>query len=221
MKPISGSPLDRVLTIALILAPAVGLLSTVLYATRGWDDSIAGVVHVIAALLGALLVVRLVTYLDRLPVLAALALLVGLVGAAGNVAYGFNTIEVSLGNVDLVDQPGAANLIKPLGLCWPLGLLLLGAGLLRASRVPAWVGWGIVVAAAAYPVSRIGNIAWLALIVDLVLLVCFAAIPFVLRERSDSASTPGRGSEPDRSPSSVSAAPSASRPSIATRKVGP
>jgi hypothetical protein len=211
MKPISGSPLDRVLTIALILAPAVGLLSTVLYATRGWDDSIAGVVHVIAALLGALLVVRL----------AALALLVGLVGAAGNVAYGFNTIEVSLGNVDLVDQPGAANLIKPLGLCWPLGLLLLGAGLLRASRVPAWVGWGIVVAAAAYPVSRIGNIAWLALIVDLVLLVCFAAIPFVLRERSDSASTPGRGSEPDRSPSSVSAAPSASRPSIATRNVGP
>ena len=87
---------------------------------------------------------------------------------------------------------------------------LLGAATLASRLVPAWVGWGIVVAAAAYPVSRIGNIAWLALIVDLVLLVCFAAIPFVLRERSDSASTPGRGSEPDRSPSSVSAAPSAS-----------
>ena len=182
MKPITGSPIDRVLTIALILAPAVGLLATVLYAARGWDDAIAGVVHVIAAILGALLVVRLVTYLDRLPVLAAVALMVGLVGAAGNVAYGFNTIEVSLGNVDLVDQPGAANLIKPLGLCLPLSLLLLGAGLLRARRVPAWIGWGIVVAATAYPVSRIGNIAWLALIIDTVLLVCLGAIPFVLRD---------------------------------------
>jgi hypothetical protein len=39
MKPITGSPIDRVLTIALILAPAVGLLSTVLYAARGWDDA--------------------------------------------------------------------------------------------------------------------------------------------------------------------------------------
>ena len=68
MKPITGSPLDRVLTIALILAPAVGLLATVLYAARGWDDAIAGVVHVIAAILGALLVVRLVSDLDRLPV---------------------------------------------------------------------------------------------------------------------------------------------------------
>jgi uncharacterized membrane protein YfcA len=76
-------PIDRVLTIALVLAPAVALLSTVLYATRGWYDAIAGVVHVIAAILGALLVVRLVTYLDRLPVLAAVALVVGLVGAAG------------------------------------------------------------------------------------------------------------------------------------------
>jgi hypothetical protein len=213
MKPISGSPLDRVLTIALILAPAVGLLSTVLYAARGWYDPIAGVVHVIAAILGALLVVRLVTYLDRLPVLAAVALVVGLVGAAGNVAYGFNTIEVSLGNVDLVDQPGAANLIKPLGLCWPLGLLLLGAGLLRARRVPVWVGWGIVVASAAYPVSRIGNIAWLALVLDVVLLVCFAAIPFVLRGASDAAIAAGGGSDSDRSPGAVSAAPRASRPS--------
>jgi hypothetical protein len=196
MKPIPGSPLDRLLTVALVLAPAFALLSTVLYAARGWDDAVAGVVHVIAALLGALLVVRLVTYLDRLPVLAAVALVVGLVGACGNVAYGFNTIEVSLGNVDLVDQPGAANLIKPLGLCWPLGLLLLGAGLLRARRVPMWVGWGIVIAVAAYPVSRIGNIAWLALVLDLVLLVCLAAIPFVLRSDDDSGS-PMRVDRPD------------------------
>jgi hypothetical protein len=96
-----------------------------------------------------------------------------------------NRRRVSLGRttVPTTKSRQGGNLIKPLGLCLPLSLLLFGAGLLRARRVPVWVGWGIVVAAAAYPVSRIGNIAWLALI-DTVLLVCLSAIPFVLRGRA-------------------------------------
>lgn len=181
MKPIPGSPLDRLLTIGLVGAPVVGLTSTAAYAMRGWDDALAGLLHVLAATLGFLLVVRLVTYLDAQPVLAAAALLVGTVGAAGNIGYAFDTISVSLGALPLVDQPGVANLIKPFGLCMPLSFVLLGAGLLRTRQLPAWVGIGIVVAALAMPVSRIGNIAWLALVVDLVLAVCFVAIPLLLQ----------------------------------------
>ncbi len=187
MKTFTGSPVDRLLTLGLILSPAITLISSVLYAARGWDDADAALFHIVGGLIGALLVLRLVTYLNAVPRLAAVALAVGMIGSGGVVAYGFNTIEVSLGVVDLVDRTGAAFILKPLGLCWPFALLLLGIGLLRAGRVPSGVGIGILVAAVLFPVSRIANIAWLAIIVDTLLLLCLAAIPVVLRpDRHDS-----------------------------------
>jgi hypothetical protein len=91
------------------------------------------------------------------------------------VGYGFNTVEVGLGGVDLIDASGVAVVLKPLGLCWPLALLLAGIGLWN--RVPRWCAVGIVVGAVAFPVSRIANIGWLAVLVDLVLLACVAALP--------------------------------------------
>lgn len=194
MKPLIGSPIDRLLTLSLFLAPGLTLVSSVLYAARGWDDGAAALVHIIGGVLGSLVVVRIVTYLNRVPRLAAVALAVGMVGCGGVVGYGFNTIEVGLGAVDLVDATGAATIIKPLGLCWPLALLLLGIGLLRAGRVPLACGLGIAVAAVLYPVCRIGNIAWLAVTVDVVLLVCLAAIPFVLR--GDTADARGLATSP-------------------------
>ena len=48
--------------------------------------------------------------------LKAAVLFTGLIGMAGNVAYGFDAIHTSLGDTPLVDQSGAAILIKPLGL---------------------------------------------------------------------------------------------------------
>jgi hypothetical protein len=171
------------LTSSLSLSAGLTLVSSVLYAARGWDDGAAAVVHVLGGIVGMLVVVRLVTYLDRLPRLAATALAVGMIGCGGVVGYGFNTISVGLGNLDLVDATGAAVLIKPLGLCWPLALVLLGIGLLRAGRVPPVCGLGLIVGGVVFPVSRIGNIAWLAVTVDVVLLAALAAVPYVLRNR--------------------------------------
>jgi hypothetical protein len=85
---------------------------------------------------------------------------------AGNVAYGFDTIHVSLGDTALVDAPGAANLIKPLGLCFPLMLLLAAVPLRRATP---WQGVLLSIAALAFPVAHIGNIAWLAVADDVAL----------------------------------------------------
>ena len=76
------------------------------------------------------------TWLDDLPRVAAAVLGIGALGAAGWVAYGINTIETSLGNTDLFDVSGAATIIKPLGLCWPLMLVIVGVTLLRTLRVP-------------------------------------------------------------------------------------
>jgi hypothetical protein len=176
-----GAPTERLLTVSLILSPAVTLISSVLYALNGWDDGTAAAVHIVGGILGIPVVVRLATYLDRVPGLAATAFAVGVAGCGGVIGYGFNTIGVSLGGVDLIDATGPAIILKPLGLCWPLALVLFGIALLRAGRVPAADGLGLVLAGVIYPISRIANIGWLAIAVDLLLLVCLAAMAARLR----------------------------------------
>jgi hypothetical protein len=99
--------------------------------------------------------------------LGAALLIVGALGAAGNVGYGFNTIHVSLGDTDLVDATGAATIIKPLGLFFPL-TLLLGAVVLRRLR-PGWLAPVLGVTALVWPVAHIANIGWLAVLVNVAL----------------------------------------------------
>ena len=185
MKPIFGAPTERLLTASLILSPAVTLISSVLYALTGWDNGTAAAVHIVGGILGIPVVVRLTTYLDRVPALAATAFAVGVAGCGGVIGYGFNTLGVSLGGVDLIDATGPATILKPLGLCWPLALLLFGIALMRTGRVPTAVGLGIVLSGVVFPVSRIANIGWLAIAVDLLLLACLAAV--VTRPRDGAA----------------------------------
>src|SRR5688500_9846719 len=168
----TSSPLERLLTAALLVAPAVYLIADLLYATRGWDDPAAAVVHVLGAVGYTLVMVRLVTLGTGLP--AAVLLLVGAFGAAGDVAYGFNAIHVSLGDTDLVDATGAAVLIKPLGLCFPL-TLLLGAAVLRRAA-PAWAVALLAVSALAWPIAHIANIGWLAVVVNAALVAVFGVV---------------------------------------------
>lgn len=190
MKPVFGSPTERLLTASLILSPAVTLISSVLYALNGWDNGSAAAVHIVGGILGIPVVVRLTTYLDRVPRLAATAFAVGVAGCAGVIGYGFNTIGVSFGGVDLIDATGPATILKPLGLCWPLALLLFGIALLRTGRVPAAVGVGLALSGVVFPVSRIANIGWLAIAVDLLLLVCLAAVVTVPRDDARAKASP-------------------------------
>ncbi|GAA4538840.1 hypothetical protein [Pseudonocardia xishanensis] len=176
MRTVPGTTLDRLLTLSLACSLGLTLVSSVLYALLGWDSPPAALLHIVGGALGGILVVRVVTWLDRL---APAVLVVGMLGAAGVVGYGFNTITVGLGGLDLIDASGPATILKVLGLFWPLTLLLAGIGLWN--RVPRWCAAGIVVGALAFPVSRIANIGWLAVLVDLVLLGCLVAVPSVLR----------------------------------------
>jgi hypothetical protein len=172
MKTLPGSPIDRLLTASLIVSPLVLLIADVLYALRGWSDPTAAVVHVLGGIAYTFVLLRLTTWGNG--ALAATLLVVGAVGVAGAVAYGFNTIHVSLGDTDLVDASGAATLIKPVGLCFP-AMLVLGAVAVR--RVAPM--WTIVVLAAAgivFPVAHIANIAWLAVTDNVALVVVFTAM---------------------------------------------
>jgi hypothetical protein len=181
MPAMTSTPSERLLTASLVVAPAIYLIADLLYATRGWDDPTAGAVHVLAAVGYTLVMFRLVTLGNG--TLAAVLLVVGALGAAGDVAYGFNTIHVSLGDTDLVDATGAAVLIKPLGLCFPL-TLLLGAAVLRGIG-PTWTVALLAVSAIAWPVAHIANIGWLAVAVNATLVAAFSAIAAVLYRAPD------------------------------------
>jgi hypothetical protein len=168
------TPTDLVLQASLIVAPLVYLAADSTYAARGWDDAGAGVLHVLGAIAYGFVVVRVATWLPRDSRLSAAVLSAGLIGMAGNVAYGFDTIHMSLGDVQLVHQPGAANLIKPLGLFFPLSLALIAWALHRLGH--RWQAVLCLVAALAWPVGHIADIAPIAVGVNVALVVVFGSL---------------------------------------------
>lgn len=168
------TPTDRLLDATLVVAPLLYLVADTTYAARGWDDPTAGVFHVLGAIAYGFVVVRVLTWLAPESRLRAWLLLTGLIGMAGNVAYGFETIHMSLGDVQLVDQPGAANLIKPLGLFFPLSFLLVAAAVKQLGA--RWQAALIVVATLLWPVAHIGNVAAVAVPVNLALTVAFGTL---------------------------------------------
>lgn len=168
------TPTERLLTGALIVAPLIYLAADTTYAARGWDDPTAGLLHVLGAIAYGFVVLRVAGWLPAGSALAAGILLTGLIGMGGNVAYGFETIHLSLGDVQLVDQPGAANLIKPLGLFLPLSFALISLALARLGR--RWQAALVLAASIAWPVAHIGNIAAVAVPVNVALVVALGSL---------------------------------------------
>jgi hypothetical protein len=161
------APTDRILTYSLAIAPLVYLLADSLYAANGWDNANAGGIHVVGAILYGFVALRIASWTAG--GLQAGAVFVGVLGTAGNVAYGFNTIHVSLGAIDLVDTSGPGAIIKPLGLFFPLTLLIWAAVLNRTNRRLSALLVGI--AGVLWPIAHIANIAALAVVTN-ALLVC-------------------------------------------------
>ena len=173
-RPPADTPTERLLNASLLFAPLIYLAADTTYAATNWHNPTAGVLHVIGATAYGLVALRVAAWLPRESLLATMIIVTGLIGLAGNVAYGFDTIHMSLGDVALVDQPGAANLIKPYGLFFPLCVALIAWGLARLSY--QWQATLILVAAVAWPVAHIANIGWLAVMVNVALVVGFGSL---------------------------------------------
>jgi len=183
MITLPGSPIDRALTLSLLVAPVGFLLADLLYALSGWDDPAAGVLHVVFATLYGLVALRVVALTAERPGWSLAVLLAGIVGTVGNAAYGFETVHVSLGHTALVEAAGAANLIKPLGLAFPLTLLLAAAALVLVGQLSRVTGIVLATAALAWPVAHIANIGWLAVAVNAALSGVFAQLWHASRTR--------------------------------------
>lgn len=193
------TPTDFLLASALIVAPLLYLAADSMYAVRGWDDADAAGIHVLGAIAYAFVVVRIASWATGW--LAASTLFAGIVGACGNVAYGFNTIHVSLGGVDLVDTHGVGALIKPLGLFCPAAFILAAFVLARTGqRIAAML---VGVAGIAWPIAHIANIGWLAVLVNLLLVIGLSPLAFkrIRQQQWDSAAlNPHSPAAPDRRP---------------------
>ena len=170
----SATPTGRLLAGSLAVAPLLFLAADTTYAVRGWDDATAGVLHVLGAIGYGFVVLAVASWLSRTSRLAAAIVLTGVIGTCGNMAYGFDAIHLSLGDVSLVDQPGAANLIKPLGLFFPLSFALVAVALTRLGH--RWQAALVLAAIVAWPVAHIGNIAVVAVPVNVALVIAFGSL---------------------------------------------
>jgi hypothetical protein len=168
------TPTERLLTGSLLVAPLIYLAADSTYAARGWDDGTAGVIHVLGAIAYGFVILRVANWLPPTSKLAAAILLIGLIGMAGNVAYGFEAIHMSLGDTQLVHRSGAANLIKPLGLFFPVSFALIAFALARLGH--RWQGILVLVAMIAWPIAHIDNIATLAVPVNVALVIALGSL---------------------------------------------
>lgn len=80
----------------------------------------------------------------------------------------------------LVDQPGAANIIKPLGLAFPLALALVATALLRTGR--RWQGILVAVATVVWPVAHVANLPALAVPANVLLVVALGSVAWSARD---------------------------------------
>lgn len=175
----STSPTDRLLSASVLVGPLVYLAADSTYAVRGWSDPTAGVLHVLGAVGYGLATLHVAGLLPRTSRLAAWIVLAAAAGLAGNAAYGFETIHASLGDVPLVDQAGAANLIKPLGLCFPLALALVAWALARLGH--RWQAALVLLAVVVWPVAHIGDVAVAAVPANVALVVALGSVAWPRR----------------------------------------
>jgi hypothetical protein len=172
---IHRTPEQRLLTASLLVAPVTYLAADTTFAARGWEENAGGgVIAVLAAIAYGLLALEVAGWLPPASWLRVAVVVIGIVGVAGNVAYGFDSIHVALGDASLVDRSGAASLIKPLGLCFPLSLALMAAALLRLGA--RWQGALVLLGAVVFPIAHIGNIAALAVAGHVALVLGFASL---------------------------------------------
>lgn len=175
----AGSATDWLLTASLVVAPLVYLVADTVYAVNGWDDPVAGVLHVLGAIAYGLVVLRVAAWLEGGSALTAGLLLTAIAGSVGNAAYGFEAIHSSLGDTALVDRSGAAAIIKPMGLMFPCSLALVAIGLRQLGhRLPAVL---VLISAIVWPVAHIGNIGSLAVAANVLLAVAFGSVLWGIR----------------------------------------
>lgn len=178
----SSFPLQRLFGLAGIVGPLLVIASSILWVTGGDEARFPlefhGATFTGLGLLGLCAVIA-----SRMPraaaVLAVFAILGFSSGGAGFAIDGLH--EEVFGSGSLADEGGIAGKLAPAvpGLLGPLSLIGIGIALLRTKLAAAWSGAALVAAGVLFPISRIGEIPPLAVVVDVLIIV--SVVPLAMR----------------------------------------
>jgi len=177
-----ATPTSRLFGAAMILAPAVSLVSTVVYVLGGGlnEDQAGGVIQLYGVVAYAVAIIGLLRLLERpLPRFSAVFTALGMMTVAAGVGFGMDSIVKAANPAAALSESHSAAatlaLVVP-GLTFPLTWIGLGLALARTAVIPRWSGYAIALGGLLFPVARIPGIDALALIADVVLLAGLAPV---------------------------------------------
>lgn len=181
-EPTTTFPLSRALAVAGIVGPPMILASSVAWLLGA--DQLRYVVQFTAAPLTGLGLLALCAVLaQRAPRAAGvLAVMVAVGLAVGGAGFAVDGLHGTLfDSPSLADQGGLAGALAPTlpGLLGPLAIIGIGIGLLRTRLAAPPAAIALLTAGVLFPVSRIGEIAGLAAVVDVLIMV--SVVPLALR----------------------------------------
>lgn len=186
----------RTTGLAVIVAPLLLLASTLAYVANGQglsEGEAAGAIQIWAFIAFGVAVVGLARAVEaHAPRAGAVLSVLGIVGAAGGVAYGMDSIQVAVLDGSIAQSSVTPFALRLPGLAFPLSFAALGVLLARHHLVPVTAGYGLAIGAVLFPVSRIPDVAALAIAADVLVVVSMAAIGLHLLASRRSAAVAGR-----------------------------
>ncbi len=173
----TSSPRTRVFAVAMILAPILLLLSTLAHSFgKGLgEDATGGAIQVYAMVAFALAIVGLTSLLEpSLSRLSAVLTVTGLLGVAGGVGFGIDSIVFASNPTaaasELEGSTAAGLALFLPGTVFPLTLIVLGLALAKTGVVPRPAALALALGGLLFPLSRIPSIEALAVASDLMLI---------------------------------------------------
>jgi hypothetical protein len=181
------APFTRLIGGAFIAAPVTLLASSVAFAA-GLEPA-RGVLQFYAAALFMFVLVTLAQTIAAGAPCAAVALaLLAVVGMTAGAGFAIDNIHGALlDDAYLVDDGGTAGILVSQipGLMGPIAWVGFGVALLQLGLQPRWSGWALIAGGILFPVSRIGDIAPLAVADDLIFVAALAPLGLALMRGRD------------------------------------
>lgn len=189
----------------MIVAPALLLASTAAYSLGDGfnEDEIGGAVQVYAIVGFGLVMVGIARLVEPHSPRLALAIVgTGLLGMAGGVTYGLDSIHFAYTGMTGEDMGAAGPMVlQGLGIFFPVSSFIAGLALIVTCRQPRWSGYLLLPAAILFPLSRIPSIEPLGLVADGLFVLALWPLGWALiggREAASERTTPAPQASPQQ-----------------------
>lgn len=180
--PRPATPFAPALAFSAVVGPALVVASSLLW-TAGLEEARFALQFLGAALASVGLVALCLQLAEQAPRTANVLGLLALVGfGAGGIGFAVDGLHETIhGSTSMAETDGLAALVAPTatGALGPLSVVAIGIAVLRFRTLPVAAGAMLVVGGVLFPLSRVGEVPPLAVVVDL--LLAAVIVPFGVR----------------------------------------